>query len=170
MAIANITNNILTDSGVATSSLLPLSGGTLTGPLNGTSATFSSTLGINGVSNNVTSGTYTPTTSAFLNCSSVSASNGKYIRVGNIVNVTMDATATFSSTFAAFYVSIPVGGVFTGGGYSGQGFAISTAGAVVANGPVSPEYNTTNVLCSIYVDYPSATTLNFVITFQYRVE
>ena len=120
--------------------------------------------------NNVVGGTYTPTASAFLNCSAVSASNAKYIRVGNIVNVTMDATATFSSTFAAFYVSIPVGGVFTGGGYSGQGFAISTAGAVVANGPVSPEYNTTNVLCSIYVDYPSATTLNFVITFQYRVE
>jgi hypothetical protein len=34
MAIANITNNILTDSGVATSSLLPLTGGTLTGALN----------------------------------------------------------------------------------------------------------------------------------------
>ena len=33
MAIANITGNILTDSGVATSSLLPLTGGTLTGTL-----------------------------------------------------------------------------------------------------------------------------------------
>ena len=51
MAIANITNNILTDSGVATSSLLTtsaaastylaLAGGTLTGALSGTSATFS---------------------------------------------------------------------------------------------------------------------------------
>jgi hypothetical protein len=47
MAIANITGNILTDSGVATSSLLPLSGGTLTGPLNGTSANFSGKVGIN---------------------------------------------------------------------------------------------------------------------------
>ena len=36
MAIANITNNILTDSGIATSSLLPLSGGTLTGALSST--------------------------------------------------------------------------------------------------------------------------------------
>ena len=133
-------------------------------------ATFSSTLGINGVSNNVTSGTYTPTASVVVNCSAVSAYNGKYIRVGNIVYVSMDATATFSSTTAAFYVSIPVGGVFSGGPYSGQGFAISTAGAVVANGPVYPEYNTTNVQCNIYVDYPSATTLNFVITFQYLVE
>jgi hypothetical protein len=44
MAIANITGNILTDSGVATSSLLPLSGGTLTGALSGTSATFSSSV------------------------------------------------------------------------------------------------------------------------------
>jgi hypothetical protein len=44
MAIANITGNILTDSGVATSSLLPLTGGTLTGALNGTSAVFSSTI------------------------------------------------------------------------------------------------------------------------------
>jgi hypothetical protein len=33
MAIANITGNILTDSGVATSSLLPLTGGTLTGAI-----------------------------------------------------------------------------------------------------------------------------------------
>ncbi len=41
MAIANITGNILTDSGISTSSLLPLSGGTLTGALSGTSATFS---------------------------------------------------------------------------------------------------------------------------------
>ena len=40
MAIANITNNILVDSGVATSSLLPLSGGTLTGALSGTTATL----------------------------------------------------------------------------------------------------------------------------------
>jgi hypothetical protein len=54
MAIANITNNILTDSGVATSSLLTtsaaastylaLAGGTLTGALGGTSASFSGTL------------------------------------------------------------------------------------------------------------------------------
>jgi hypothetical protein len=54
MAIANITNNILTDSGVATSSLLTtsaaastylaLAGGTLTGALSGTSATFSSSV------------------------------------------------------------------------------------------------------------------------------
>jgi hypothetical protein len=44
MAIANITGNILTDSGISTSSLLPLSGGTLTGALSGTSATFSGTI------------------------------------------------------------------------------------------------------------------------------
>jgi hypothetical protein len=46
MAIANITGNILTDSGIATSSLLPLSGGTLTGPLSGTSATFSGNIAV----------------------------------------------------------------------------------------------------------------------------
>jgi hypothetical protein len=44
MAIANITNNILTDSGVATSSLLPLTGGTLTGGLIGQNATFDGNL------------------------------------------------------------------------------------------------------------------------------
>jgi hypothetical protein len=56
MAIANITNNILTDSGVATSSLLTtsaaastylaLAGGTLTGALGGTSALFSGNVGV----------------------------------------------------------------------------------------------------------------------------
>ena len=44
MAIANITGNILTDSGVATSSLLPLTGGTLTDTLNGTTANFTSSV------------------------------------------------------------------------------------------------------------------------------
>jgi hypothetical protein len=56
MGIANITNNILTDSGLDTSSFLttsaaastylPLTGGTLTGALGGTSANFSGSVGI----------------------------------------------------------------------------------------------------------------------------
>ena len=63
MAIANITNNILSDSGVATSSLLttnaaastylPLAGGTLTGNLNGTTASFENGVNLARTSGNV---------------------------------------------------------------------------------------------------------------------
>jgi hypothetical protein len=81
MAIANITNNILTDSGVATSALqialngtgfvkivgttisydntsyLPLTGGTLTGALGGTSASFANGVNMATTSGNVLIGT-----------------------------------------------------------------------------------------------------------------
>lgn len=55
MGVANISGNILTDSGASLSSYLPLTGGTLTGALNGTSATFSSSVTANGDFNSNTS-------------------------------------------------------------------------------------------------------------------
>jgi hypothetical protein len=79
MAIANITNNILVDSGVATSSLLPLSGGTLTGALNGTSATF-------------TGGTQA------LQLTSASDVYLNVTRGSSILNVGVDASSSFYNT------------------------------------------------------------------------
>jgi hypothetical protein len=196
MAIANITNNILTDSGVATSSLqptisltttgtsgaatfsantlnipnygsalsgyLPLTGGTLTGALTGTSAsfsstatatafipsgatvptngmylsaantlnfatastnrlsisstgvaTFSSTLGINGTSDNIKSGTYTPTLTNYYNISSSSFdayTSTKYVRIGNNVTVTglVNITPTTAASYVILYLSLPI--------------------------------------------------------------
>jgi hypothetical protein len=97
MAIANITGNILTDSGVATSSLLPLTGGTLTGALNGTSAVFSGFLGVNG-----SPGTAFPF-EAYINSSTAysSTSRGNVMRVYN------------SNTGANVFAGIELGGAGT---------------------------------------------------------
>lgn len=48
MGVANISGNLLNDTGLSLSSYLPLTGGTLTGALNGTSATFSSSVNTSG--------------------------------------------------------------------------------------------------------------------------
>ena len=115
MAIANITNNILTDSGVATNSLLPLTGGTLTGALSGTSATFSSTLGIGGVADSVKGGTYTPTLTGVLNYTSGSGNICTFIRIGNIVTVFFDinVSPTAILTKTECYISLPIASTFT---------------------------------------------------------
>lgn len=80
MAIANITNNILTDSGVSTSSLLPLTGGTLTGALSGTSATFSSTT----------------TATAFIPSGSTIPTNGMYLSAANTLNFATNSLNRFT--------------------------------------------------------------------------
>jgi len=97
MAIANITGNILTDSGVVTSSLLPLTGGTLTGALNGTNAVFSGFLGVNG-----SPGTAFPF-EAYINSSTAytTSSRGNLLRVYN------------SNTGANVFAGIELGGAGT---------------------------------------------------------
>jgi hypothetical protein len=72
-------------------------------------ATFSSTLGINGVSDNIKSGTYTPTVANVSGTSDLTAYNSHYIRVGNEVTVTgqveVNATTSGSGTFS---ISLPI--------------------------------------------------------------
>ena len=114
MAIANITGNILTDSGVATSSLLPLTGGTLTGALNGTSAVFSGFLGVNG-----SPGTAFPF-EAYINSSTAysSTSRGNVMRVYN------------SNTGANVFAGIELGGAGTANdGLAGLSAVVTGSGS-----------------------------------------
>jgi hypothetical protein len=105
MAIANITNNILTDSGVATSSLLTtsaaastylaLAGGTLTGALGGTSASFVNGVNMATTSGNVGIGTVSPSEKLDVIGGAVAAGNGT-IRTG-ITYSTLGLIGTFTN-------------------------------------------------------------------------
>jgi hypothetical protein len=125
MAIANITNNILTDSGVATSSLLPLTGGTLTGALSGTSATFSLDATINGVK--VGKG----------------AGSGTFNTAIGYIALSQNTTGSYNSAFGAYSLSTNSNGIYNAAiGY--QALLSNTSGSSnVSVGSLSMHDNTT---------------------------
>jgi hypothetical protein len=93
MAIANITGNILTDSGVSTSSLLPLSGGTITGFL---TSSKSITTGENGQISIIPS---TNTSAAFLQVTNTDGTTyfGKNNNSGSYLSSSPNATLVYST-------------------------------------------------------------------------
>lgn len=99
------TANIIlaTGAGAGTPRLTIASGG---------AATFSSTLGINGVSDNIKSGLYTPTLTNISNVttSSVNTDNFKYIRVGNIVHVSgwVGIQCITANTLTIVEITLPI--------------------------------------------------------------
>jgi hypothetical protein len=72
-------------------------------------ATFSNTIGINGVADNIKSGTYTPTAGDFTNISSATVYTAQYTRVGNVVTVSgkVEPVTTTASTLSYFTLSLP---------------------------------------------------------------
>jgi hypothetical protein len=93
MAIANITGNILTDSGISTSSLLPLSGGTITGFL---TSSKSITTGENGQISIIPS---TNTSAAFLQVTNTDGTTyfGKNNNSGSYLSSSPNATLVYST-------------------------------------------------------------------------
>jgi hypothetical protein len=93
MAIANITGNILTDSGISTSSLLPLSGGTITGFL---TSSKSITTGENGQISIIPS---TNTSAAFLQVTNSDGTTyfGKNNNSGSYLGSSPNATLVYST-------------------------------------------------------------------------
>jgi len=176
MAIANITNNILTDSGVATSSLLTtsaaastylaLTGGTLTGALSGTSATFSSTLGIGGVADSVKSGTYTPTLTNYYNISASSFdayTSTKYIRIGNIVTVSGSViiTPTTASSYVILELSLPIASTNTDQG--------TLTGSTETNEVVFGGVLYTSSVCTLQFNNVTNNSRYVYYTFTYKI-
>ncbi|MFA6072162.1 MAG: hypothetical protein WC810_26655, partial [Janthinobacterium sp.] len=95
----------------------------------------SGTLGINGVANSVTSGTYTPTLTNGTNVSASSPIKGHYIRVGNEVTTTVSFsyTVTSGSVGSAIDISIPIASNFNAtGDLVGDGQTQGNAGNVFA--------------------------------------
>lgn len=110
--------------------------------LNGTTgaATLSSTLGINGTSDNIKSGTYTPTVTAGTNCAAVTAYTCQYMRVSNVVTVSgkVYGSATATNTETQFTMTVPVNSNFAsveqcgGTGRSAEGGVAPSGAGYVA--------------------------------------
>ena len=137
-------------------------------------ATFNSTLGINGTSNNVRSGTYTPTLVAGTNCAATTAYPCQYMQVDKVVTVSgqVYGSATAVTTETQFTMSVPVGSNFTqvyqcgGTGRSAQGgVAPSGAGYVAFIQAVS----TDTVRFSYTAPAVLGTGGNFWFSFTYQI-
>ena len=135
---------------------------------------FPSTLGINGTSNNVRSGTYTPTVTVGTNCSAVTAYPCQYMQVDKVVTVSgqVYGSATAVTTETQFTMSVPVGSNFTqvyqcgGTGRSAQGgVAPSGAGYVAFIQAVS----TDTVRFSYTAPAVLGTGGNFWFSFTYQI-
>lgn len=125
-------------------------------------ATFSSTLGINGVSDNVKSGTYTPTIGLITNAASSTAYTCQYMRVGNTVTVSgiVAITATTLGTNTRISMTLPVSSSFdfayrAGGGGGARGTTIVSV--------VSAGASTSTVL----MDFTPLTTSMYDYYFSY---
>jgi hypothetical protein len=101
-------------------------------------ATFSSTLGINGVADNVKGGTYTPTIANSVGTSSNSVISATYQRIGNIVTVyfIITGSATIDQQNSVT-LTIPFGGNFSS--YS------QASGSAASATSINAFYNTANI-------------------------
>jgi hypothetical protein len=125
-------------------------------------ATFSSTLGINGVSDNIKSGTYTPTLSSIYNVASSTAFVCQYMRVGNVVTVSgvINVTATATNTWTRISMTLPISSNFDfsyragggGGANSTNNVCVILAGASTSVVYLDAYPNSTNSL-SYYFSY-----------------
>lgn len=127
-------------------------------------ATFSSTLGINGVADNVKGTTYTPTFSNQSNIDAITLRDANYIRVGNIVYVSalIDVDPTVAGS-VSFEMTLPVSSNLTTYTLHGLGSTSNfKSGVVYANA------TTDNALCNID---PSTTILTGIyVQFSYTVQ
>lgn len=125
-------------------------------------ATFSGTLGINGVSDNIKSGTYTPTLSSIYNVASSTAFVCQYMRVGNVVTVSgvINVTATATNTWTRISMTLPISSNFDfsyragggGGANSTNNVCVILAGASTSVVYLDAYPNSTNSL-SYYFSY-----------------
>jgi hypothetical protein len=127
------------------------------------SATFSSTLGINGVADSVKSGTYTPTLAAVYNVASSGSYVCQYMRVGNVVTVggAVEFAATAANTWTRISISLPISSTFD--------FSIRAGGG----GAASATNNTCGIQAEafsgtkVHLDSFPNTTSNLYYTFSF---
>jgi hypothetical protein len=134
-------------------------------------ATFSSTLGINGVSDNIKSGTYTPTLTNIVNVSSSTAYQCQYMRVANVVTVSgvVDIDATNPASLTQLNMSLPITSNFpeTAAIYCG-GTGNGATGAVTATG----YFQNTQSGTTVTFNYQSGVTtplISFFFSFTYQI-
>lgn len=129
-------------------------------------ATFSSTLGINGVSDNVKGTTYTPTFTNIANSSNFTGIVSQYIRVGNTVTVsgyvTFDAAA---SGLVQFRGTLPVSSALTATGQLAGTGAVSLGGSYVVSEIVANAANDASQF-SLYVTGAGTYSVSYSFTYQ----
>lgn len=117
---------------------------TLTGDLQGSTATFSGTVGVGGLSGANIYNTYTPTLTAITNVSASAANVSGWIRIGNAVLVfaQISVTATAAAALTVIDISLPVASNFGAATQAVGAGSILTAGTEVAGVAISA--NATN--------------------------
>ena len=130
-------------------------------------ATFSSTLGINGVADSVKSGTYTPTLAAVYNVASSGSYVCQYMRVGNVVTVggAVEFAATAANTWTRISISLPISSTFDFSTRAGGGGAASATNNTC--GIQAEAFSGTKVLLD---SYPNTTgNLYYTFSFTYLI-
>ena len=132
---------------------------------NGGAATFSSTLGINGVADNVKSGTYTPTGSNAGNVGSITMYQHSYIRVGNVVTVSgvVEFTPTAGNSLCTLEITLPVASTFT------TSFQANGAASNSVTNSLGYIRSGTNKAQIIFISDSGPTSINASYTFQYQI-
>jgi hypothetical protein len=128
-------------------------------------ATFSSTLGINGVADNVKGGTYTPTGSNGGNVGSITMREHSYIRVGNIVTVSgvAEFTPTAASSLCTLEITLPFASTFT------TSFQANGAASNSVSNTLGYVQSGTNKAQIIFISDTGPTAIAARYTFQYQI-
>jgi hypothetical protein len=137
--------------------------------LNGSTqaATFSNTLGINGVANSVTSGTYTPTLTNVENIEAATASNAIWSRVGNTVTVytQVGINPTTISLETQVALSLPVASNFTN---STQSFGNAITAASTDRGVIYSD-NINDRVVIYLIPTQSSGNQTYHVSFSYQI-
>jgi hypothetical protein len=128
-------------------------------------ATFSSTLGINGVADNVKGGTYTPTGSNGGNVGSITTYQHTYSRIGNIVTVSgvVEFTPTAANSLCTLEITLPIASTFT------TSFQANGAASNSVTNTLGYIRSGTNKAQIIFISDSSSTTISATYTFQYQI-
>lgn len=133
-------------------------------------ATFSSTLGINGVSDNVKGATYTPTITGVANVSSSTASVCQYIRIGNVVTVYGKASISTTTTGnTTFDISLPISSALS---LDSDANGVCTIEVAEANMTLAPKINANTLedRMRVIFELSSSGTYTLSFTFSYEIK
>lgn len=137
-----------------------------TGGINviGGNTTFTGTLGINNVADSVKGGTYNPSASNAVNCSTFVFTQFRYIRVGNICKVQGSVTFTRTAINTYFDISLPISSTLT----TGEGSGVITSTTNLSTGYIASTVSgTIGVTTNNTI---AAGTLSYFLEFTYIIQ
>jgi hypothetical protein len=132
-------------------------------------ATFSSTLGINGVADNIKSGTYTPTITDITPMTGTSISVNTYTRIGNIVTFSgvISGTVAVGINQYSYEISLPITQTNTNNRVYGSGWGSIVGG--IGHGAVQiAQINVNKAYLYLQSDYGG--NFDFGYTISYEVQ